>query len=100
MNNIFNIGVESRHAGIWLLQKTSKEMHQEKTCEYNIQLTEEKSRAWRENGNIPLMRHTSFLIRVTPDMLNSISMVRGDLASVNITGCNFLRFHKNPSHLF
>lgn len=66
--------MESRHAGITLLQKTSKEMHQEKTCEYNIQMTEEKSRAWRENGNIPLMRHTSFLIRLTPDMLNLFSI--------------------------
>lgn len=63
-------------------------------------MTEEKSRAWRENGNIPLMRHTSFLIRVTPDMLNSFSMARGDLASVNITGCDFLRFHKHSCHLF
>ena len=75
-------------------------MHLEKTCEYNIQLTEEKSRAWRENGNIPLMRHTSFLIRLTPDMLNSFSMARGDLARVNITGCNFLRFHEHSCHLF
>jgi hypothetical protein len=32
-----------------LLKKTSKAMHLEKTCEYNIQLTEEKSRAWRVN---------------------------------------------------
>jgi hypothetical protein len=39
-------------------------MHREKTCEYNIQQTEEKSRAWQENGNIPLMRHIAFPVGV------------------------------------